>query len=178
MCLIFVTQMNEENFSLTDFVCQMTEMKSTVHPKEILLFKNGHPLFNHIYITIHEWTIREGDNFVVWWSRSFVDVLRKVAGFHFFHDGVVNISLANSHTFPTTMLLQFKQTHSLFAEQRSRRPTERVSGKFIDVRKFQKCTMKRGIATILFTPIGCLPSLPAFVADRNNRPFFVSISSM
>ena len=29
--------------------------------------------------------------------------------------------------------------------------------------------MKRGIAAILFTPIGCLPSLPAFVADRNNR---------
>ena len=52
--LIFVTQMSEENFSLTDFVCQMTEMKSTVHPKEILLFKNGHQLFNHIYITIHE----------------------------------------------------------------------------------------------------------------------------
>ena len=54
LCLIFVTQMSEENFSLTDFVCQMTEMKSTVHPKEILLFKNGHQLFNHIYITIHE----------------------------------------------------------------------------------------------------------------------------
>ena len=54
LCLIFVTQMNEENFSLTDFVCQMTEMKSTVHPKEIWLFKNGHQLFNHIYITIHE----------------------------------------------------------------------------------------------------------------------------
>ena len=32
--------------------------------------------------------------------------------------------------------------------------------------------MKREIAAILFTPIGCLPSLPAFVADRNNRPFF------
>ena len=54
LCLIFVTQMSEENLSLTDFVCQMTKMKSTVHPKEILLFKNGHQLFNHIYITIHE----------------------------------------------------------------------------------------------------------------------------
>ena len=50
LCLIFVTQMSEENFSLTDFVCQMTEMKSTVHPKEILLFKNGHQLFNHILL--------------------------------------------------------------------------------------------------------------------------------
>ena len=54
LCLIFIAHMSEENFSLTDFVCQMTEMKSTVHPKEILLFKNGHQLFNHIYITIHE----------------------------------------------------------------------------------------------------------------------------
>ena len=50
----YFPQMSEENFSLTDFVCQMTEMKITVHPKEILLFKNGHQLFNHIYITIHE----------------------------------------------------------------------------------------------------------------------------
>ena len=44
--------MSEENFSLTDFVCQMTEMKSTVHPKEILLFKNGHQLFVPIPIAV------------------------------------------------------------------------------------------------------------------------------
>ena len=54
LCLIFVIQMSEENFLLTDFVCQMTEMKRTVHPKEILLFKNGHQLFDRIYITIYE----------------------------------------------------------------------------------------------------------------------------
>ena len=35
--------------------------------------------------------------------------------------------------------------------------------------------MKRRIAAILFTPIGCLPSLPAFVADRNNRHFLLKL---
>ena len=178
MCLIFVTQMSEENFSLTDFVCQMTEMKSTVHPKEILLFKNGLQLFNHIYITIHEWIIREGDNFVVWWSRSFVDVLQKVAGFHFFHDGVVNISLANSHTFPTTMLLQFKQTHSLFAEQRSRRPTERVSGKFIDVRKFQKCSYEARNRCHTIHSDRLFAEFTGFCSRPKQSSVFVSISSM
>ena len=95
-------------------------------------------IINHI--TVHEWTIRESSNFVIWWSRSVVDVLQKVAAFHFIHHSVVNIPLAiNGRTFTAVMLLQFKQTDHLFAQQRSRRPMERVSGKFIDVAKFQKC---------------------------------------
>ena len=58
--------------------------------------------------------------------------LPKLIHFHFELLRVSRLRLAQ--------LLQFKQTDHLFAQQRSRRPTERVSGKFIDVRKFQKCS--------------------------------------